>query len=786
MNISQHQYSKSTKGIRDPASNMMDQQQKLIFIYPMLVDKSLGSIKEDLRSFISISILKELFISNSINMVNMASQIHPLTDERGRPVDSTKVTGNIELINDKNVQHQLSTYNLSSPSYYLEQNKSELKQQIKKRTALIKKLLKSDPKYSTYKPYIETITMDNFIDVPVIVGTKCYDIDTLTTTFVMLCAVASNGKYMLGGKDADKDLKEIFNIINSMKEKSASKLLDNVFKLPEKEKSRLKIWLGVEYDKLKMKVGKHYANIKDAVSKQVNKIPGVEPIVKTAKGMKTRYDLIVKQQEPPDSSNEPMQRFSELVPRMKSENINPEDPMNILKILKSNTSETELFWKFCLDKKMYDSMHGKQRIHSQIQTMLTDEARDIAQVESYSNNEDLKTIMNGLYIRFLKALSEYGNNVLQSILYLFWARDSTDSENEIVQKDLLKPLATSVYNYINGTGTEGALGPNINIALSDIKSADSNTRELKSLCSGEFAELDKKVLSIATKFRDIRLNTLKFSVEEYENFSYYVSQVSDTLITIIETISISLTKVVGSNMKMQVEMDKMDMLFKSASNQFISKLISYYENDISQANCYGKVLSPISGDEYKALSPALQKVVTTIDFKYYSNKLADPGEFNKFQIQWKDFFAKYLQFLFMYSLQVALCEFSKTIDVYLETAKNSITAFPNYTLVVPLESILYIANAFNAKGWLNLVSSDMSIGLTRDLSDNYIKGVIKFMAKKLGVPNLIIYDKSKGNIYYKLMYQSKPNMIKLTALSSYIENSKEIELDSSSSSQNYY
>src|SRR6056297_1268501 len=86
MQISGQEYSKATVGLRQP-QKILDQQFKLVFIYPMLIDTKLSKYTNLIRSFISTSMLKEIYTSNSLNIISMAGNISPLVDEVGNLVD---------------------------------------------------------------------------------------------------------------------------------------------------------------------------------------------------------------------------------------------------------------------------------------------------------------------------------------------------------------------------------------------------------------------------------------------------------------------------------------------------------------------------------------------------------------------------------------------------------------------------------------------------------------------------------------------------------------------------
>jgi len=55
--------------------------------------------------------------------------------------------------------------------------------------------------------------------------------------------------------------------------------------------------------------------------------------------------------------------------------------------------------------------------------------------------------------------------------------------------------------------------------------------------------------------------------------------------------------------------------------------------------------------------------------------------------------------MFLVSLQTSLCKFILVADVDIETASNEVTAWPNYTLVLPIEIILALHAATMGVSW---------------------------------------------------------------------------------------
>src|SRR6056297_1323056 len=197
MNVSGREYSKSTTGLRQP-KNIKDQQFKLVFIYPMLVDNNLAKYTDLLRSYISTNMLKEIYTSNALNIISMASSISPLIDENGNIVDVEGGDTDTQRMGEKRLTQQSVKY--------------DVEQRVKEKTYQIKRLLDVDPQLKQFKPFLEMITLNNFIDVPVIVGTKSFNVDSFVFLFLFTIAISSKGNLSMSNYS---DIEKMFRVIKN-------------------------------------------------------------------------------------------------------------------------------------------------------------------------------------------------------------------------------------------------------------------------------------------------------------------------------------------------------------------------------------------------------------------------------------------------------------------------------------------------------------------------------------------------------------------------------------------
>lgn len=200
MNISgAPMYSREVQAMRNPGE-YRETLQKLLFLYPMGIEKVIGSVPyntsvkgdannyADLaRAFFSISILKEIFTSNALNLIKTASTFQ---SQSIGPSSSKNMIGSIlrgETTNkyDSTVYNSVN-YNYSSNN--IDQNK--LQSKVDEKVKEIKNLIKTNQRLKKLNPFIEVITLQNLMDVPVIVGTWPYQLDT-SALFSLLSAAIS-------------------------------------------------------------------------------------------------------------------------------------------------------------------------------------------------------------------------------------------------------------------------------------------------------------------------------------------------------------------------------------------------------------------------------------------------------------------------------------------------------------------------------------------------------------------------------------------------------------------
>lgn len=231
MNISgAPMYSKEVDAMRNPTAHS-DINNKLVFLYPMGIEKTIATtphtsivkgeantLEKLLRSFFSISVLKEIFASNALNLIKTASTYQPNINQE--PV-SKQLIGSM-LRGDVSSRYDGTVYS-STQTTYNPIDSATLQNKVNTKIKDIKNLIKSNQRLRKLNPFMEVITLQNMMDVPVIVGTWPYQMD-MTALFTLLSAAIVARKRL----DKWENVKYLLNSIRRSPDDSIYKMLQVV------------------------------------------------------------------------------------------------------------------------------------------------------------------------------------------------------------------------------------------------------------------------------------------------------------------------------------------------------------------------------------------------------------------------------------------------------------------------------------------------------------------------------------------------------------------------------
>lgn len=718
MNITGHgQYSKQTAGIKD-LKKIMDQQQKLIFIYPMLfADKikisDMQSFTLLIRDFISVTFLSDLFIQNSFNVIGIANQIRPLWDERHQEVDPSSAI--LRLVGAQQGVYQTGPV---MPNYPVgPEHTDRLQQKITQKTTVIQQLIKSDPKLAKTRPFIEIITLGNMIDVPVIVGTAQYPVDTLTLMYTLIAAIGLNKKL-----NNEADLEIIFKELETLDEKKYWSLLNNLTKSPT-ETIDLSDWFR----------GKMLSGLRN-ISGWGHRTP---VIARTAGNLASRLQKRIN--NPPELE----QQHQMLAP---------------LLLNKTDLDQTKLYFKFILNPGFAKKQFGIDA---------SNESSSLSGISQAKLQGELKKIQSITMANFAELVGTLGTSLLLSIVNLI----SIDIPNVNVMLEKSQNIDIMM-GEVDKQLNEILVGIDNGMKGSSVEESRNNIKTLKELCKIDSSE---SLIEFMNRAESASISSNDFGMINFREFITYINEFAHTSNSLSEKIKNQILYMTNEQERSSMKI-RFDNLQKAISRS-LAEFFKPFKTDLD--NAPPSQLARVNG-----LLDNSQIIAKTIP---------------KFESELSEVF----NFMLLSYLQASLCKFILVADVDLETVSNEVTSWPNYTLVLPVEIIMALHAATMGTSWKHMLSggrigtnlidkttnikdpisgtsitTERNKPMTKDqvgrskmfnLNDSYVKGVIKFISQRLDVPNLIVVDSKKGDIYYKLMNQSDINKTKISTIETFIQ-----------------
>lgn len=196
-------------------SKVGERQSNLIFVYPLLFDKVLIKKWEMLlRDFLTAQFISQIKISNVLNITQSAVQGYG--HESGVPYLNPAEILNQALSNNRAeftnaLQSQLTAIQAQQFNN-TNQNKisnTEYAYKLQELRQFIKQQVLTDPIYDGLRPAFSIISMENsLLDVPLIVGTKSYKIDSSALYWILFVSLLNNRDLTLR---TFSDIEELLN-----------------------------------------------------------------------------------------------------------------------------------------------------------------------------------------------------------------------------------------------------------------------------------------------------------------------------------------------------------------------------------------------------------------------------------------------------------------------------------------------------------------------------------------------------------------------------------------------
>ena len=697
MNITNHSFYNKTGaggGLRRPSS-ILDQNYKLVFVYPMLLSNDLKKYELTLRQFHTITMLKEIFISNSLNLVSLTSHIQSPFNSNNN-INVGELVGNA-LMGMRSGNSQIQLPNID---YGL---KRELEQKIEQKINRIQQYLQSDPIIKNLEPQIDFMTLENLVDVPIIVGSKPFSIDVFSMLLLLTGSTAlSLPLNKIGNLErVNRELSgirpdQISLLLNKLIQKDPRSFLEKFLY----DKPRLRYISG----KISEKINNTKSNIK---SKYINRLQRFVPLQNR------------KQSTSPTNQQNQTTTDTQVY-------VSPPDAFQILKFNKSDMNQAVVFFKFMLDSDAFKRQYGIDTHADQMSGIID------------TINPDIQRISSLMFQQLQNLMATASSPILRSIHLLLAPYPEAENSSFVRIKSnyIDSQLSAKFLDIIQ----DKLIGPlQIQLKSAKINESDQQIKEMKKLCQN-VSNIEEKISQQFSRLMDTSdsrfagIGDYKYEIKHVTNFLSEFQNIASAASSHTKNFQFAYSRIVRNPATFNIISDIVYDIIDDFFNHYVT---SYDQNRVSFIAYMGFY------DQATVIRKLIPEMKNTLYELFY--------------------------FFIFYQLQVALCQLVDVIELKIESGTHDVLEWPNFTLVLPIQIINYLHTVIMAKNWQNLVDSPMfNSSQNPAVNDNYIKGIVNFISKRLQIPNIIIVDDKKQDVYYKFMHMSSVIKAKISSIETFV------------------
>ena len=294
----------------------------------------------------------------------------------------------------------------------------------------------------------------------------------------------------------------------------------------------------------------------------------------------------------------------------------------------------------------------------------------------------------------------------------------------------------------------------------DPDTAKKRTKIINKLCETSDISVFIPIKKVSQILNSIPISSSSFDLRDLEHFSGLLSKASSECNSVSRTITNLVEKAVPG----------IDSLMKDVVDQIQSSLDGMFDE-------YERFYT--SDDTTGVLNRFSNVAIFKNKRDDGITPMVDPKDIGGYINELKLMLVEIISSHFLASIVPSICGFTDHLEVEVETVINDALDLPNYTLVLPVETVAMLHSAVVSKTWRNLIESGNT--QNTNLNDNYIKGIVKFIHKRINVPNLIVIDSRNNQVFYKLQYMSQVNKSTIRVFETYIQHLTKEELSASSS-----
>ncbi|MDX1702183.1 MAG: hypothetical protein R3250_16270, partial [Melioribacteraceae bacterium] len=556
--------------------------------------------------------LKEIFVSNTLNMVSMASKDQSIQDENGERTDVYSLIG--QTIAGR-FGGQTGSLDFRMPPQQ-QVSKYELQQKIKEKTAVIRKLLSNDPRLKKLMPYVEVITLENMIDVPVIVGTSAYSIDTLTLAFVLAAAISLKKPL-----NTWANVQQVFNVIENTPQDEAWTLFNNLIDNDKKTTGeRLITWVGADHPRLAALMQQFGSSVKGAVTdvgRFVGKVTGLNKAGEFGREYLKPWVPASgrggRETDPSEPEYDPNLPFKS-------------DPrFDIMKTVKGDLDQAKLFFKFMLDDNLLRTQFGLdknpgqmstavKKISSQGESLFFQMHQNFMELVGYNANIPISSFFNTIY--------PWDSN----IDYLQTKNKFLDQELNNVVDELNEEFKTLLANTFGSEGVD-----------------TTRAKNMKRLCTAGLEQTTSMIQGRTKQLADARIGKPDHSVEDLKRFLKALEDTSSEFSSSIEKLKYQLSTVVNNS---KAYFEKVD----NKVDEVVDHMIGAYDRSYRRSDngAFTNIALSRNGILNANNDPQGQKTINYIN-------------------QGKSYLTTIILTMYYTSVVDAVCQYVKYLDVEIET-----------------------------------------------------------------------------------------------------------------------
>lgn len=718
--------SKSISPIRQP--RMMgggQQDQRLVFLYPIFFDNTLSKLQDDIRDFMIVDFMGQIKVSNVLNVTTAATQIGTVGKAPNSVNPAQEVRKSLHYSFD---MPQPPTNPQADTTGY---DAGRYQAQVHNFLRFIQNQIQYDPRYSKLRPMISSLVIEeNLMVIPIILGTKMYLSNANALYWILMISMAYNIPL-----NSESNMNRIISLFRAIPDQNFIHLL-----FSRDERCRIAQYASVAIPECGT-LGRG-----SFINRQVQR-QGIIQRGMNSLGLNQRRAI---SEQPYDDRD--AKKIGNKI----------RDDFEI--------TGTTLRTAMNIDRWDVETNHLSQATnhvtHETIPIVQTRTQRRhfenaMASFSSYVSNtiipilESLENIMGPTptNINYQEMINDFNYNVIESMdeVYIHLASFVSNQLVELVG---------------------GPIDPNANPSATRMRNATERLSNIHNVCSSN-NELTKQLKKIIIDDLD-RYITLpvRFSGDDVGRFVDSVARSAAQLNSHSRTMENWIRSVLRETDQMDAYLRDFKQRFRNSVQQIIQGLYDQrIDNHPNKANIFGAryvnyatYICGCGAADVACLTHCIPRFRQTLEI--LENAISD-----------------IIYFFFIWNFLSYMCTYMNDVDIDIQIQRRDVLDFPNYCLVIPVNIFKFLYSIYTSSNFRTLINSENPqnepalVDLGQEdifVSSQNISRIIEIVNRRLQVPNLIVVDKNKEEIYYQFMYMSRPNKISLQVMRNYIQHQKDV------------